>query len=464
MAKHDLEPRLPSRFEDLDDEFKGRLRPNKALIALVKSASASMKVEGGVRFAPIFGESGSGKSSATIQLGTHLPSYEVKVLSSHALESTDALKLEIADNKFKPTGKPLIAVIDQFEETAAEKAAIPSNFIEKVALLDRSHKGRPVLFLWLTTSRTFQRQLSEATTRNTRILTQDDFEVEGPGRDDWPEIIRETFSFHNNEKDLADFEVLDSDVDEIAAKAPTLGTAIGQVGRRLAQHLEEPFDLSEFQVIMLWPVTDGLRIETLNRFASPRQGYRINWGTFVSQLNPRDRAELPLSELNKARLYFDVRLVPIAAADLRRVCGGIDNPTFKLSKSYLDRFASTHFYSMVSKPDRESTFVTLRERDSTRRTEAETWYAGVTGKYTEIGKSISEALKAKGLAAGYERTFDAGFKRVRADAWVERSDSPKTSIVEIKAFSPSNTRPSDIADAIRVTLTRHAQFAGFLAR
>ena len=303
-----------------------------------------MKVEGGVRFAPIFGESGSGKSSATIQLGTHLPAYEVKVLSAAALESTDALNAEISDHRYDPSGKPLIAVIDQFEETAAEKAAIPSNFVEKVALLDRSHKGRPVLFLWLTTSRAFQEQLSAATSRNTRILVQGDFEVQGPARAEWPDIIKETFSFHNNEKDLADFEILDSDVKFIANEATTLGSAIGQVGRQLARYLAEPLDLSEFQVVMLWPVTDGLRIETLNRFASPRQGYRINWSTFVSQLNPRDRAELPLSELNKARLYFDVRLVPIAAADLQRVCGGIDNPSFKLSKSYLDRFASTHFF------------------------------------------------------------------------------------------------------------------------
>ena len=207
--QHDFEPRLPSQFEDLDDEFKGRLRPNKALIALVKSASSSMKVEGGVRFAPIFGESGSGKSSATIQLGTHLPAYEVKVLSAAALESTDALNAEISDHRYDPSGKPLIAVIDQFEETAAEKAAIPSNFVEKVALLDRSHKGRPVLFLWLTTSRAFQEQLSAATSRNTRILVQGDFEVQGPARAEWPDIIKETFSFHNNEKDLADFEILD---------------------------------------------------------------------------------------------------------------------------------------------------------------------------------------------------------------------------------------------------------------
>ena len=464
MAEYIYEPRLPSRYEYLDEEFRGRLRPNKALNGLVKAAFASMTIEGGVRFAPIYGQSGSGKSSATIQLGTHLPSYEVKVLTSQALESSVALEDEIADDPYRPTGRPLIAVVDQFEEAAEEKVGIPSNFIEKVPILDRTFKGRKVLFLWLTTSKQFQKQLSDATTRNTRILAQSDFEISGPSREEWPEIIRETFSFHNDGRDLADFEILDIDVDNSANVSPTLGGAIRTIGLSLSLHLQSPMDLSEFQVLMLWPVTDGLRIETMNRFASPRQGYRINWGTFVSQLNPRDRVQLPLSELNKARLYFDVRLVPIAAADLQQVCGGIINPNFKLAKSYLDRFARTHFFTMVSKPDRTATFSTLRERDSQRRIDAETWYDTVTGQSVQIGSSISKALIARGLSAGYERTFDAGFKRVRADAWIERESSPKTKLVELKAFSPANTRPSDIADAIRVTLTRHAQFAGFLRR
>ena len=104
MAVETYEPKLPSRYEDLDEEFRGRLRPNKALNTLVKAAFSSMAVEGGIRFAPIFGESGSGKSSATIQLGTHLPAYEVKVLSSTALENSAALEAEISDNPYNPPG------------------------------------------------------------------------------------------------------------------------------------------------------------------------------------------------------------------------------------------------------------------------------------------------------------------------------------------------------------------------
>ena len=50
------------------------------------------------------------------------------------------------------------------------------------------------------------------------------------------------------------------------------------------------------------------------------------------------------------------------------------------------------------------------------------------------------------------------------EALEAQKTQPKKILIEIKAFSPSNTRPSDIADAIRITLTRHARFAGFIPR
>ena len=47
---------------------------------------------------------------------------------------------------------------------------------------------------------------------------------------------------------------------------------------------------------------------------------------------------------------------------------------------------------------------------------------------------------------------------------IDRLSSQSTCIVELKAFSTEGTRPSTIKDAVRTTLRRHAQFAGFLAR
>ncbi len=54
--------RLPSRYEDLDLAFRGRLKPNQDLLTLVKTAYASMQLSGGIRFLPIYGESGGGKA------------------------------------------------------------------------------------------------------------------------------------------------------------------------------------------------------------------------------------------------------------------------------------------------------------------------------------------------------------------------------------------------------------------
>src|SRR5436309_8008582 len=87
--------RLPSRWEDLDESFRGRLRPNKDLIEEVQRAYRSMQISGGIRFLPMFGESGSGKTSAARELGTHLGGAAVFPLSRESVESVESLKSEI---------------------------------------------------------------------------------------------------------------------------------------------------------------------------------------------------------------------------------------------------------------------------------------------------------------------------------------------------------------------------------
>ena len=41
----------------------------------------------------------------------------------------------------------LVAVIDQYEENVAQKSAVPTQFIERLSLLDRGElRGLPILF------------------------------------------------------------------------------------------------------------------------------------------------------------------------------------------------------------------------------------------------------------------------------------------------------------------------------
>ncbi|MFC6025328.1 hypothetical protein [Methylobacterium mesophilicum] len=82
---------LPSRYEDLDVAFRGRLKPNQPLLAAVKAAFAAMEISGGIRFLPVFGRSGSGKSSASLEIGTHLPDLYVEQLPRQAIENPQAL-------------------------------------------------------------------------------------------------------------------------------------------------------------------------------------------------------------------------------------------------------------------------------------------------------------------------------------------------------------------------------------
>ncbi|MES3109115.1 hypothetical protein [Sphingomonas aurantiaca] len=164
-------------------------------------------------------------------------------------------------------------------------------------------------------------------------------------------------------------------------------------------------------------------------------------------------------------MYFDVRLVPIAAADLHPLCRDIDKAEVELGTSYLAQLKTTHLYSIVSGNWAPENYAPLRERESKRATEARDWYGTVTTKPTQLGRRIALCFQKLGLSASHEQTISSVHGKVRADILVDRTPiAPSNVILEMKAFSPENTMPSTIAAQVQTTLKRHAQFAGFLQR
>ena len=74
-------------------------------------------------------------------------------------------------------------------------------------------------------------------------------------------------------------------------------------------------------------------------------------------------------------------------------------------------------------------------------------------------------LKELGENATYEEDIKSKYSKVRADVFIESSDrNPKKQILELKVFSSQNTMPSSIKEQVKITLRRHAQFAGFISR
>lgn len=468
MGEPTSSPRLPSRYEDLDTAFRGRLRPVPALIEKVQRAQAAMSVSGGLRFLPIFGESGSGKTSAALELSSHLPNATVAELPRDAMESQEALRSFMTDfGEQNGDASLLVLVVDQYEEQAATRDDLPRHFVEWLSLLDRDRAmtQRQWLFLWLTTDTGFQSALAEATSRNRRILLDPHFVIEGPPKTEWPVLVEETFEAHNAGSPLADFGVLRRDIEEAAKQAKTLGSTIEAVGTRLAETIPRLQDLSIYQVVMLWPVTDGQRINTVLRFVNAREGYKVDWNAFYRELNESDRTQLPLQEYNRARLYFDLRLVPIAAADLRELCTNLDDPDHTLHESYLDRFQLTHYISIVRGTWDPAKYSPLRERESERSKKAREWYEDVTTQPTKLGARIARVLRELGIPSEHEQDVASPHAVVRADVLSQRGDSRKSKVItELKVFAPKNTMPSSIRDQIRQTLKRHAQLGGFLQR
>ncbi|REC41608.1 MULTISPECIES: ATP-binding protein [Chryseobacterium] len=328
--------KLPSRYEDLQEAYKGRLLPNKSLIEKIKSAVKSININGGIRFLPVYGESGSGKSSATIELKTHLPETHTFLLEKEEISNKEKLIDRILNEYRYNFGKILIPIVDQFEENVAGKEKIPSQFIEYISLFDRNElKEIPTIFIWLTTSKNFQNLLTNATSRNKRILLANEFVIEGPEKYLWTNIIKDTFSVHNQEKDLADYLIIDTVIDEIVFECSTLGSAIENVGNKLAEQMEDIQDLSQYTVILLWPVSDSVRNQRVMQFSRPRDGYKLDWEAFYRELSIDEKTQLPLEVYNRTRLYFDMRIIPFRAADLHRLCSHIDSENPSLGKTYL---------------------------------------------------------------------------------------------------------------------------------
>lgn len=457
---------LPSRYEDLSEAYKGRLTPNNALISILDQARKSMLISGGIRFLPIYGESGSGKSSASRELSTHMPDVLCNTLERNEIESQEQLKTKIKNLHAKHPNKLLIFVIDQYEENVQGREKIPTQFVEHLSLLDRGDLSKiPSVFIWLTTSTVFRDSLVEATSRNKRILLEKKFNIEGPTKNNWPQIIEETFSFHNSNTPLSDYGIIREDLIELSHEATTIGECIELVGNELAKHISSLQNISEYQIILIWPVADSLRNQRVIQFSRPREGYKLNWDAWYSELNEDDRRTLPLHEFNRTRLYFDFRVIPIRVADLHRLCLDLDNEDKDLGITYLKRFSETHFYHVISDNWQNYDYNPVRERESKRADEALKWYETVTNQPTKIGKRIAKILRECGLTTFHEKEISTIHSTVHADVYVETNDAIKPKkIIELKAFSTQNTMPSTIKDQIKITLRRHAQLAGFIGR
>jgi len=441
--------------------------PDSNLLSLVDSGFKSMQISGGIRFLPVYGESGSGKSCAAREIDSHMPQTRVFVLDRNEIENTDALIERVRlERRSIEQNELLIGVVDQFEEIVSSKADIPTQFVEKISILDRDVlREIPVLFIWLTTSREFQKALADATVRNSRILLSSDFAVYGPVKELWPKIIKETFSFHNDEKPLADCQIIDQDLQEIGRNVDTIGATLQAVAERLSCELPSLQSLSEYRVSLVWPVSDALRSQRVLQFSRPRDGYTLNWEAWQTELNDEDRTQLPLRDFNRARLYFDVRVIPVRVADLHHLCMDLDNAPQKFESTYLERFRKTHLHHIISGTWSEYDYNPVRERESKRAEEARLWYLTVTNEPTKLGKRLGVILTMLGLDARHEEEISSKYGSVRADVFVEPCEKVnKKQILELKVFAPENTMPSTIKDAIKITLRRHAQFAGFLQR
>lgn len=463
-----MPPLLPSRWEDLQPEFRPNLRPDPALLDLVKRQHASMQVTKGIRFLPIYGESGAGKTCAAMQLATHLPNIDVQRLDRSLIESEDPQALVKFINSTSHLFSPIelvIYVVDQYEESVAQKGNIPTRFLDQLSALDRSGKiPKPVLFLWLTTSLDFQSELVGATSRNRRILASNDFAITGPARENWPNIISSTFEFHNGGKILADCQIMLADLARECESATTIGDAIKRIGDELSDELPRLVDISDYRVIQVWPVADGQSIERVQHFASPVQGYTLNWSAFEQRLVEADRSSDTLAGLNKARLYFDMRVVPLPISYLMQICTSLADSEYVLPKTSLDLWERMHLHRLVAETWTDTGFGPLKEREA-EKTKVNKWYENIPNQQAAVCRRLAALYRQLDRTAVAPREIITDSSKVQADVGVERSEGvERTSLLELKVFAADRITPATVRDQIKSTLRKYAALAGFVAR
>ena len=397
---------------------------------------------------------------------THLPQTHTFVLDQSEISDKLTLLTRILEEHKFHSDKILIPIIDQFEENVSGKEKIPTQFIEFISLFDRNDLRKiPTIFIWLTTNVNFQKSLVAATSRNRRILISESFEVKGPDKSLWTQIIKDTFSIHNHEKELADYLITDNKIDDLVLRNSTLGKTIESVSECLFQYTDDIQDLFEYMVLLFWPVSDSVRNQRVMQFTRPREGYKLDWDAFYRELSKEEIRQLPLDVYNKTRLYFDMRIIPFRVADLHRLFLDLDNDTFALGYTYLTRFSKTHFFHILSDNWENYHYNPVRERESRRSKEAAEWYKAVTTYPTKIGRRLAKVITTLGYAARHEVDLHSEYSIIRADVLVDNPLALKSKlIIELKVFSAENTMPSTIKEQIKVTLRRHALFAGFMKK
>jgi hypothetical protein len=216
---------------------------------------------------------------------------------------------------------------------------------------------------------------------------------------------------------------------------------------------------------MVWPVVDGTGIERVSSFTNPSLGYSLNWSAWFNRLNESDRKQLPLKEYNRARLYFDLRLVPLPVADLHGICACLDDEDYVPPGSYLSQLKKTHFYTLVAGASEDRVFGTLKERESNRAKVAREWYESATRNPTTVGKRVAKCLTAIGYPAEHEQEVRTENARVVVDVLARRPTGHQNKVLaELKVFSSAQTTPANIRDEIRKTLRKYAQLAGYFPR
>ncbi|MGW9351561.1 hypothetical protein [Nocardiopsis flavescens] len=230
---------FPARYEQLikevGTEFARLLvAPPRSTLNLIETVAESIKARGEGLFCPIMAPSGTGKTTLAHSLRTFFPSHFSDTVDHTGEVSYEALMVTIerAKSKINANDDRVIPInIDHREGNPATGVEIAN--IKR--LLRDAGGGNRTLLLWPETTSEIAKEISDGYVRvagrspiNLPIL------IEGPERESWPSIAKNTLEVSNNVESLELLGVNPNDYS--AAEFHSIGDYLRQISDDFTRH------------------------------------------------------------------------------------------------------------------------------------------------------------------------------------------------------------------------------------
>lgn len=246
---------LPDRYEGLSkkvlpSDIPKIIIPVKDTLSVIEDLYAEIASSCRGAFVVLKGQSGCGKTTFLRTLPIFIQSLEVLTIDNSDTIEHSLTNLRLQTEKFR------IIVIEGRESILDTGKEEIISSIHRINSFVRSEKGMSTLIVWPCNSDEVAKQLIETAEMvgGTALLgTQESYvEFNGPEKDDYVRIAKQTTEILNQGKALLDFGVSDEEASRILPDAKTIGEYLKRINKKVRENEAYVKNLPVKEKCRLW--------------------------------------------------------------------------------------------------------------------------------------------------------------------------------------------------------------------